>query len=135
MASEDWEQAFELSFADRAADRGISDPAVHNILRGSILVRTVMLLEAAGKNSGSDEQDALREMRNAIAHNGFDLSQNRNSASFSLVQSYLADLKAGSVPSANPNPLSEFFSLSRTTIVFDQGDVSEPCRQILMKYI
>jgi len=94
-----------------------------------------MLLEAAGKNSGSDEQDALREMRNAIAHNGFDLSQNRNSASFSLVQSYLADLKAGSVPSANPNPLSEFFSLSRTTIVFDQGDVSEPCRQILMKYI
>ena len=34
MASEDWEQAFELSFADRAADRGISDPAVHNILRG-----------------------------------------------------------------------------------------------------
>ena len=135
MAKNEWVQALELSFADRSAERSITDTGVLNILRGSILLRTVMLLEAAGANIGSNEQNALREMRNAIAHNEFDVNGNRNPLALQVVRDYLSDLQSGLVPSANPKPLGEFFSLTQTTIVFDKGDIGEACRQILMKYL
>ena len=131
----EWRQAFELSLSDAQAERALADSAVLNIFRGSILVRTMIILEAAGASTGSDEQDALREMRNAICHNQFDLSRNRNSSSVTLVAKYHQQLRNGGVSSANPMPLKTFFSLTGSQIGFSRGPVHETCRQLLMKYI
>ena len=84
--------ALSLLFADNAAEREIQDPVELHILRCGILVRLLMLLEQHGVNFGNPEVDALREIRNAVIHNGGDLSQNRNRNALSIVRSFFSDL-------------------------------------------
>ena len=93
-----WLTLFELLFADTTGERQLQDAAHLHIWRASVLVRLLLLLEHHGVNAGSPELDALREMRNAVVHNGGDLAKNRNQSSVSLVTGYLTDLAAGRMP-------------------------------------
>lgn len=127
--------AFELMFADGAGERQLESDQNKHIFRASLLVRLLMFLEHHGKKFGTPELDAIREMRNAVVHNGGDLSLNKNSKSVSLVTEYLNDLVEGHVPSANPDALTPFFSLHGTNVAFDKGPVNETFRQIFMKNV
>lgn len=124
-----------MLFADGAAERQLDDPMHLHIFRCSVLVRLLLLLEYHGANNGTPEQDALREMRNAVVHNGGDLAKNRNPSSLSLVQGYLSDLSSGKVSSMHTEPLRPFFSLHGSSVLFDTGGISEHCRQVFMKYV
>jgi hypothetical protein len=126
---------FDLMFADGAGERQLEGEQNRHIFRASLLVRLLMFLESHGKNVGTPELDALREMRNAVVHNSDDLALNKNTRSVALVTDYLADLAAGKVASANPEPLRPFFSLDGTKVVFDKGPISETLRQIFMKSV
>ena len=124
-----------MLFADSAAERQLDDPMHLHSFRCGVLVRLLLLLEYHNANTGTPEQDALREMRNAVVHNGGDLAKNRNPNSLSLVQTYLSDLTSGNVPSMHTEPLKPFFSLHGSSVRFDTGGISEHCRQVFMKYV
>lgn len=125
----------DMLFADDAAERQLNDPMHLHIFRCSVLVRLLLLLEHHNSNTGTPEQNALREMRNAIVHNGGDLAKNRKPNSLSLVQGYLSDLSSGNVSSNHSEPLKPFFSLHGSSVRFDAGGISEHCRQVFMKYV
>ena len=135
VIKKEWVQAFDLFFADGAADRELNEQELLDIFRGTLLIRTVMMLEAKKVRGGTPEMDAIREMRNAIVHNQFDLSLNHEKKSFSLVSKYHGDLANGKIPDSNGSPLRSFFSLDGTILRFDCGPVHEACRQLIMKYI
>jgi hypothetical protein len=126
---------FNMLFADGAAERQLDDPMHLHIFRCSVLVRLLLVLEYHNANTGTPEQDALREIRNAVVHNAGDLAKNRNPHSLSLVQGYLSDLTSGKVPSMHTEPLKPFFSLHGSSVRFDAGGISEHCRQVFMKYV
>lgn len=126
---------FEMLFADSAAERQLKDAMHLHIFRCTILVRLLLLLEYHNANNGTPEQDALREMRNAVIHNGGDLAKNRNPGSLSLVKDYLSELTAGNVPSMHTEPLKPFFTLNGSSVLFNAGGISEHCRQVFMKYV
>ena len=124
-----------LQLSDAAAENQLECPDHKHIFRSGVLTRLLMVLESEGGNSGSDEINALREIRNAVIHNSSDLSKNHNKNSLSLVQSYLAELENGHVLSAAPSsePLRVPFSLFGSVVKFDKGSIGEFCRQIYLK--
>jgi hypothetical protein len=101
------------------------------------LVRTVILLEKHGKSNADQEIIAMREMRNAVAHNNCDLSLNRNGNSLQIVQDYLSDLGSNRIINANLNnsPMPAYFSLCGTIISFDASQIHEHLRYIILKHI
>lgn len=126
---------FSLLLADGAAEQRIEDPVHKHIFRSGVLVRLMLLLEYHNANYGNTEVDALREIRNAVVHNKGDLALNKNQNSLQLVQTYLASLQAGGIPSRHIKPLNPFFALQGSVVHFDVGGVSEHCRQVFMKNV
>ena len=129
----DKESLFDLMFCDMAAENSTTDPNLKHILRSGVLIRLLMILEHYNAHMGTAEIDALREIRNAVVHNKNDLAGNRNSNSLQLATAYLADLQLGNIPSTHSEPLSPFFSLVGSKVQFDQGPITEHCRQIFMR--
>ena len=133
----------DLTDAENTVDSLLdSNVGARNIFRGMIIVRMAVVLEDNILEHGDLELNAIRELRNAILHNNFDTSKNWIDAkkkspglAESIIRDYLTELKNGNIPSApgNPEPLRPYFSMDGSIVRLDQGAVSEPCRQILMK--
>ncbi len=132
MPPPDHSDYLDLQFAEKLVDRNLShNPDMQGIYRGMIVVRTAIVLEENNVRTGV-QPEALREIRNAVLHNGFDASKNRNKDAVLIINRYFSDLQDGAISRRDNRTLDPFFSLDGSKIVFDMGEVGEPCRQILM---